>query len=191
MINYSSYIDAWGLSQDILKKNIIDSTNKKEYNKDEIKMNESYCKLTKCDNMNHILNCDSCLKKLKDVLNVKDTYKDKSNETFSNNFSNNFSNKISNNLKILNYKINNILLTLCDNYFKKMLILFLLVLLFIISSFQSIKGDGISSGDDSNIEAVSQAVTGSSNDLISVNMKYIKENFVLIPKNLVNITPNL
>ena len=70
--------------------------------------------------------------------------------------------------------------------------LILLILLFLILSFYFVYGRGIDTGtgEVEDIEALAEAV-GS----IDVNMKYIKENFIMIPKNMINfnniINPNL
>jgi hypothetical protein len=192
MINYSSYNDAWGISQDILNQNnqnisqdilnqnnqnISHENNQNNQNISHENFNENINKpknesrnINKCDSIEHILNCEKCLEKLKTYLNIE------TKETFANSVTNKF--------RLFNYKIKNILLNLCDNNMKKKKILLLLfILLFIILSFLFVKGRGIDSeSGDSNLEALAEAV----GSIDIGNMKYLKENFIMIPKNMIN-----
>ena len=194
MINYSSYNDVWGISPDISNDNIkkvndIDNiekvNNTDNINYDNFTSSDS-CENIKCEHIEHILNCDKCIEKLKKKLNLNENFNSKniSKETFVG--------EKKNNLILFNIKIKNILLSFCDNDIKKKFVLILLILLFIILSFYFVYGRGIdaTSGEVEDIEALAEAV-GS----IDVNMKYIKENFIMIPKNMINfnniMNPNL
>tara|TARA_B100001121_G_scaffold169484_1_gene147977 strand:+ start:7463 stop:8047 length:585 start_codon:yes stop_codon:yes gene_type:complete len=194
MINYSSYNDVWGISPDISNDNIkkvndIDNiekvNNTDNINYDNFTSSDS-CENIKCEHIEHILNCDKCIEKLKKKLNLHENFNSKniSKETFVG--------EKKNNLILFNNKIKNILLSFCDNDIKKKFVLILLILLFIILSFYFVYGRGIdaTSGEVEDIEALAEAV-GS----IDVNMKYIKENFIMIPKNMINfnniMNPNL
>ena len=194
MINYSSYNDVWGISPDIsndsIKKvNDIDNIKKvndiDNINYDNFTSSDS-CENTKCKHIEHILNCDVCIEKLKNKLNLHENFNSENilKETFAHNKKNN--------LILFNNKIKNILLSFCDNNIKKKFVLILLILLFLILSFYFVYGRGIDTGtgEVEDIEALAEAV-GS----IDVNMKYIKENFIMIPKNMINfnniINPNL
>ena len=187
MIKYSSYNDVWGISPDISNKN-----NQNEKVNENFKINEKVnkidnikydnftssdsCENTRCDHIEHILNCDVCLEKLKKKLNIRENFNSKnvSKETFGT--------TVKNNLREFNDKIKNILLMFCDNNFKKKLMLTLLILVFLILSFYFVQGRGIDS-TAGNIEAVAEA-SAMAGDF---NMKYLKENFVMIPKNMINL----
>ena len=187
MIKYSSYNDVWGISPDISNKN-----NQNEKVNENFKINEKVnkidnikydnftssdsCENTRCDHIEHILNCDVCLEKLKKKLNIRENFNSKnvSKETFGT--------TVKNNLREFNDKIKNILLMFCDNNFKKKLILILLILVFLILSFYFVQGRGVDS-TVGNIEALAEA-TALAGDF---NMKYLKENFVMIPKNMINL----
>ena len=175
MINYSSYNDVWGISPDILNKNSENNQNKKTLH--ENFNNNNSCNITKCDSINHILKCEKCLKKLKKKLNIDESFtssKNVSKENFSINLIDKFG--------LFNDKVKNMLLMLCDNNIKKKrLLLILLILLFIILSFLFVKGRGVES-KSKDIEALAEAV--GSIDVGS--MKYLKENFIMIPKNMIN-----
>tara|TARA_Y100000590_G_C15656746_1_gene990937 strand:+ start:187 stop:762 length:576 start_codon:yes stop_codon:yes gene_type:complete len=187
MIKYSSYNDVWGISPDISNKN-----NQNEKVNENFKINEKVnkidnikydnftssdsCENTRCDHIEHILNCDVCLEKLKKKLNIRENFNSKnvSKETFGT--------TVKNNLREFNDKIKNILLMFCDNNFKKKLMLTLLILVFLILSFYFVQGRGVDS-TVGNIEALAEA-TALAGDF---NMKYLKENFVMIPKNMINL----
>ena len=67
MINYSSYNDVWGISPDISNKN-----NEKVNDTDNIKYENftasDSSENTKCEYIEHILNCDKCIEKLRKEL---------------------------------------------------------------------------------------------------------------------------
>jgi hypothetical protein len=187
MINYSSYNDAWGISPrtEHLKSNekfnnIKDNNNKKNIiKKNNTKIsNES----NKCIDFDHILNCDKCLEKLKKKLNKNNKIKIK--ETFENNQVS-FRIFLKNTFEIINTKIKDFLLIFCTNKKSKKIFLVILIILFIVFSFVFVKDRGVESSDK-NIEDLSEAIFEAQS-----NIKYLKENFIMIPKNLVNFTPNL
>lgn len=176
MINYSSYNDVWGISPDIPNKNNDNKVSENLKVSEELKVSENFsssdnCEDTRCQQIEHILNCDKCLKKLKQKLNIENFKETK--ETFGNGVINKFG--------LFNNKVKNILLLFCDNDKKKRLMLLLLISLFIILSFLFVKGRGVES-KSKDIEALAEAV--GSIDIGS--MKYLKENFIMIPKNMIN-----
>lgn len=182
MINYSSYNEVWGLSTEK------DENNKYIYEKMTNKDN--------CCDLEHILNCPKCVEKIKKKLNIR-----------NNNIKENFekSNKvkkfnedkiffdftkyftiIKENLSKINNMVKIFLSTYCDNKIKKNILLFLLIFAFIIISFLFIKDRGIKI-EDNDVEALADAVNNTSN----IEMKYLKDNFIMIPKNIINLNPNL
>ena len=90
-----------------------------------------------------------------------------------------------NKIEGFNSKVKNKLIILCDTKNKKNTMLILLILLFLILSFYFVKGRGIDS-KDSNIQDLSEAVSDA-----TLSMKYLKENFIMIPKNMINFNNNI
>jgi hypothetical protein len=186
MINYSSYNDVWGITLDTSQNKLENYNNLNQENQEnqENKVNNNKIITnynSDCDIMDHILNCPKCLKKLKKKLQMKENYQKNDNNKLQESFSNLITNKISS----FNTKIKNILLLFCDNKQKKYLVLILLIIIFIILSFEIIKGRGTET-KATDIEALSEAVSSS-------NMKFLKENFVMIPKSMMktSINPSL
>lgn len=187
MINYSSYNDVWGITPNI-NKNTSNKVNetfdsntenlKSENAKSENFKSNLQCENSICKNIDHILNCEKCLKKLKKKLLIREPYQ-KTKENFL------IKDKIFN----FNSNIKNFLLMLCNNSdTKKKILLILFISLFLILSFYFVQGRGLES-TSTDIEALAEAVSA-----VDLNMKYLKENFVMIPKNMINfnnfIAPN-
>lgn len=187
MINYSSYNDAWGISPSINnlqthKKNKTEErfvNNKFNYEHNMKKKQKTYNKVNNYINFEDLLNCKECIKKLKKKLN------ENNNDNDNNSNSKNMIETFKNNVETFNDKMKNIILIFCKTKKSKDMLLILLIIAFIILSFFFVKGRGAETkGKD--IEALAEAVSQA-----GFNMKYLKENFVMIPKNIVNFSPNL
>ena len=216
MINYSTYNDAWGVNLNSSENMYDELSNKKSIKSEQFTSEDNYC--YKCDNIDKILNCEKCLNKLKDKLGFVEKFNtEKNNLDYHDNYDkllndDKFLNKLkvklesnqkienfSNSLKIketfknkiegFNNNVKDFLLTFCDTPAKKKIILALLVLLFIILSFLFIEGRGIES-EETNIEDLTAVL----NDQDIGNIKYLTENFIMIPKKMINfnnlINPN-
>ena len=186
MINYSSYNDAWGISPSInnlqthgknkTEEHFVNNEFNYEHNNMK-KKQKTYNKVNNYINFEDLLNCEDCIKKLKKKLNENNN----DNNINSKNMIETFKNKV----ETFNDKIKNIILIFCKTKKSKDMLLILLILAFIILSFYYVKGRGVETkGRD--IEALAEAVSQA-----EFNMKYLKENFVMIPKNIVNFSPNL
>tara|TARA_A100001015_G_C14869731_1_gene663826 strand:+ start:362 stop:928 length:567 start_codon:yes stop_codon:yes gene_type:complete len=183
MINYSSYNDAWGITPNNkiqkndnelkdnftnIEKSIEIKKNNETFTNIKSLKNKEKCHKT-CNIVEDIINCPKCLELLKKKLNMNSTIK----ETFKNK------------IEGFNSKVKNKLIILCDTKNKKNTMLILLILLFLILSFYFVKGRGIDS-KDSNIQDLSEAVSDA-----TLSMKYLKENFIMIPKNMINFNNNI
>ena len=218
MINYSTYNDAWGVNPNSSKNMYDELSNKKSIKSEQFTSEDDYC--YKCDNIDKILNCDKCLNKLKEKLGLVEKF---NSETFNSekndcnnydrilnddeflnklkvklesnqkieNFSNSFKIKetFKNKIEGFNNNVKDFLLIFCDTPAKKKLLLALLVLLFLILSFLFIEGRGVET-KETNIEDLTAVL----NDQELGNMKYFTENFIMIPKKMINfnnlVNPN-
>ena len=214
MINYSSYNDVWGITPNISEnKTTNDNCNKRvehftshqdndtssnDTSSNHISSNDTSSNVTSsndtssndtssnhissCMSIEHIFKCKKCLKKLKkELLNeqfITEPFYKSSIETFSTK------------IDRFNTSVKNVLLFFCDNKEKKFLLLFFLITLFIILSFYYVKDRGVKEGDvglDLKMEALAEATRG----VEFANLKYLKENFIIIPKNMINFNPSL
>ena len=194
MINYSSYNDVWGITPNISEnKTTNDNCNKRvehftSHQDNDTSSNDTSSNVTSsndissCMSIEHIFKCKKCLKKLKkELLNeqfITEPFYKSSIETFSTK------------IDRFNTSVKNVLLFFCDNKEKKFLLLFFLITLFIILSFYYVKDRGVKEGDvglDLKMEALAEATR----DVNFANLKYLKENFIIIPKNMINFNPNL
>ena len=198
MINYSSYNDAWGIkpqtsnllndtsndiSNDISRETNIEEFNYQDKKVNKISINKKLIKKNncrKCTNVNDILECDECLRKLKNRLNMID---DKPQTTFIETFTNN--------IEGFNFFIRTKLTDLCKNKRRRIIILIVLIIIFIVSTFIFIKGRGVKGdGSDADVQVLAEASTEASAEASEASQKYFRnfnnmENFVLVPKSMV------